>query len=241
MRQWIPYIDIAEGDDGMPTTLEQRVAFQKLKEDMNAEGNWKMFWSAWDGFLHTIIRKKLYFAPSLWEEAKALTDMKLYKYIGRFDETREISPWLARVVASACEDVKSAYGYKKIEEKVDSSVSGHPVSIEDGDILEWMNTQTAAVDEDEELRSCLWLCVEQALDGLDIDRRQITAFMLFYRHGRKLREIAETFHMSATVVNNWPRSVLNQIMPEIKMRMAEIGYFAQQENKRPSGRLQGRS
>ena len=75
--------------------------------------------------------------------------------------------------------------------------------------------------ERREMSSCLWSCIGAAMEEMDIDQRHKVAFEMFYKYNFKLREIAEHYHLSETIVNNWPGATLRKIMPYVKTCLPE--------------------
>lgn len=221
----------------MPTSQQQAAAFSALRNDLYEDGNWKEFWKWWDGFIWTIIRKKLFFAPELWEDCKSLVDMKIFRYIKGFDETREISPWLARVVTSCCEDMKERQKEERMHgadgcDEETSPEKAPPkrtmLSLDDENIeglLKTIKQPESGNDlERVEMLDGLWRCIGAAMEEIDVDPRWKTAFELFYRYEFKLREIAETFDLPVTTVNNWPGATLKMILPTVRTGMEKLGY-----------------
>ena len=216
----------------MQTTELQRAVFLALKHSIEDNDCWAAFLKEWDGFMSAIIRRKLFFNASIWEDALLEAEVKIFRFIGKFDESRNISPWLARVVTSACEDVKKSYGYdlksRPLESPDNSARSGKKESQGGGTDIEfdedWINAIGIAQASDNEMSGDMWCCINAALEDLDIDERKITAFLLFYRYDYKLREIAKILHLKQSTVNNWPGSVLKQIMPQVKRELRGLGY-----------------
>jgi DNA-directed RNA polymerase specialized sigma24 family protein len=221
----------------MPTTDHQRSVFLALKHDLQNDGCWLSFHKEWDGFINAIFKRRLWFAPSLWEDAMGEVEVRVFRYIGRFDEAREASPWLARVVVSACETVKkeSGNGPRSVSTEPIDTLSGaeEPDKLSEqggdsrGDISfdDWVTSALEAGNgRDAELTGDVWFCVNEALDSCIKDKRMVTAFYMFYREDYSLREIAEIFRMKQSTVNNWPGYVLKRIMPEVKAALSELGY-----------------
>lgn len=220
----------------MPASQHQTAAFLALKNNLYEDRNWKEFWKRWDGFILTIIRKKLFFAPEMWEDCKSLVDIKIFRYIEGFDETREISPWLARVVTSCCEDTKEQHKYESPhdaggcdEEPPENAPRKRTIlSLDDENIEGLLNMIKQPESRDDlehgEMLNCLWRCIGAAMEETDIDPRQKTAFELFYRYEFKLREIAETYNLPVTTVNNWPGATLKRILPRVRDDMEKLGY-----------------
>ena len=221
----------------MPTSQQQAAAFLALRNDLNDDGNWKMFWKHWDGFIWVIIRKKLFFAPELWEDCKSLVDIKIFRFADRFDETREISPWLARVVVSCCEDVKernkkdrmhgiTGDGEEELAEEAPQKIT--MISLDDDNIegLLHLIRQPESGDDQKhsEMLNCLWLCIGNAMEELNIDQRRKAVFELFYRYEFKLREIAEIYRLPESTVNNWPGTIWKRILPAVRAGMEKLGY-----------------
>ncbi len=233
----------------MATDYRQRESFLALKQDVmlhsTASGSeicsdkaWLEFEREWMGFIKAIIRRRLsYYSRDLMEDAQVEACAKILRYAGHFQEDREPSPWIAQVVVSACEDIKRQY-----EGKAPRNGSPHQrlttVSLDEGDFLELLSKQNSDSDPiANELLECLWCCVYDALNKLDVAENRKTAFLLFYQQGYRLREIADILHVSPSTVNNWPGSVLNQIIGEVKARMSELGYGTiSQDNQDTVGR-----
>ena len=205
----------------MATSREQKETFLKLRDNRQCELSWQAFWRAWDGFIWVVIRRRLCFAPDLWDDAKSLTDAKLFRFIANFDESREVAPWLARVASSACEDIKKQAGNLP-------KTAGHPgasLSFDDEDFADWLSCQlTDPHTQDKEQRDDVWYAVEYALSCLAVDQRQKTAFLLYYHHGFKLREIASLFQLPPSRVNNWPGTILRKILPAVCRELTDLGY-----------------
>jgi RNA polymerase sigma factor (sigma-70 family) len=216
----------------VPTSQQQAAAFFALRGNLREDGNWEEFWKRWDGFIWTIIRKKLFFAPDLWEDCKSLVDIKVFRYIERFDESREISPWLARVITSCCADTRERNCNGSDMPGREQEESRRPrrltVSLDAENTDSLVNTlrQPESGDdlEHKEMSQNLWRCVGAAMEEMGIDPRQKVAFELFYRYERKLREIAAAYDLPETTVNNWPGSVLKKIRPHIRAGMEKLGY-----------------
>lgn len=220
----------------MGASQQHATVFLELRNDLYEDRNWKEFWKHWDGFIWTIIRKKLFFAPNMWEDCKSLVDIKIFRYIKGFDETREISPWLARVITSCCEDLKErnneeySFGADGCDEKLHEKAPPQKLmlSFDDENVEGLLNMikQPESGDDFErkEMFACLWRCIGAAMEEIDIDPRQKAAFELFYRHEFKLREIAEIYHLPETTVNNWPGATLKRIMPCVRNGLKELGY-----------------
>jgi RNA polymerase sigma factor (sigma-70 family) len=228
------------GGHKMPTTNAQRDAFLALKHNKHKNECWEHFLKHWDGFISVIISRKLFFAASIWEDAKLEAEAKMFRYIERFDESREVSPWLSRVIVSACEDVKKNYGYdmknepkKNMGDSLNCESSNYYDDFKNGqneasDIEyndEWLSILSSEQEEsDAELFEDMWCCVNSALDDINIDMRKKNAFILFYRYDYKLREIAKIFQLEQSTVNNWPGAVLKKIMPQVRREMSKLGY-----------------
>ena len=155
----------------------------------------------------------------MWEDCKSLVDLKIFRYMESFDETRgEISPWLYRLVASCCEDTKKQGGYNKPARPKPSGKT--MLSLDDETVLDLLNVIKQPESEDHlersEMSNCLWNCIGAAMEEMDIDQRHKAAFEMFYKYEFKLREIAEHYHLSETTVNNWPGATLKRITPYIK-------------------------
>jgi len=196
----------------MAATDKQRTVFLKLKNNINDNACWEEFSREWDGFFMAIIRKKLYFDASIHEDAKMLALVKVFKYIQKFDVSKEPSPWLSRVIVSACEDTKREYGHIINTPEIES------LSDKYNDIPEDMDSDLLLNDD-------VWCCVEQALESLRLkDERMKTAFVMFYRNSYKLKEIAGIFGVEQSTVNNWPGTVLKKILPSVKASLEELGY-----------------
>ncbi len=212
----------------MATTSEQTRTFLELKQNPDSNQHWDSFINSWSGFFNTIISRKLYAYPSLWEDAKSEAIFKLFKHIGKFNETQEISPWLARIISNVCEDIKTK-NEKKIIDKSKLNCSEKQyidvVSIDD-DIFEKLSVKTDPDAEINEMFDCLWECVNTALDKYVKDERKKQAFLLCYRYNYKLREIAAIFRLEQSTVNNWPGMVLRKIAPYVKAEMSALGYGA---------------
>ena len=220
----------------MPTTDKQRDIFIALKRDINNNMLWREFMKEWKGYMMAIISRKLFFAVSIWEDALNLSYAKIFRFIEKFEENREPSPWINKVVASACEDVKleNGYGMKDVKILV------VPVSENDGqdaDFEEWVGSILNIEEEtDAELFEDVWCCVVGAMNELGINEMKKTAFLLYYRHNHKLREIAEILRMEQSTVYNWPSSVLKQILPTVRANLREWGYETPNERKMKGNR-----
>jgi len=205
-----------------------------LRNDLNDDGKWKEFWKQWDGFIWAIIRKKLYFAPDLWDDCKALVDCKIFRYANGFNVNMEVSPWLGIAIFSCCEDVKRwrRHGITGIGDEELNITATRQIGIIDLDdenmerLLRNRIWQSESGDDLErrEMINGLWLCIGNAMEKLNIDKRHKTAFELHYRYEFKLREIAEIYRLPEKTVNNWPGAVLKKILPSVGAGMEKLGY-----------------
>jgi RNA polymerase sigma factor (sigma-70 family) len=228
----------------MPTSQQQATAFLELRNNLYEDRNWKEFWKRWDGFIWVIIRRKLFFDPEMWEDCKSLVDVKIFRYIKSFDETRgEISSWLSRLITSCCEDTKEQNKGKympgggdhdgELSEK--APANKRLISLDDESIRGLLNMieQPESGDDFErrEMADCLWRCIWAAMEEMDIDPRHKNAFEMFYKYEFKLREIAEIYHLSEKTVNNWPGATLKKILPHVKTGLEKLGYRSRIHNE----------
>jgi len=228
----------------VPASKQQSGAFLKLRNDLHTDGNWIEFWKLWDGFIWTIIRKKLFSDPGTWEDCKSLVDIKIFRFIKGFEETREISPWLACVVTSCCEDIKKLNEQGRLRGVGDlgeefpwkTQPERTMISLDDENAKDLLNIikqpDPGNNPERGEMLKNLWICIEAAMKEIDVDPRQKVAFELFYRQERKLREIAEIYHLPESTVNNWPGATLKRIQPIVKAGMEKLGYKSSFDDKK---------
>ena len=228
----------------MPSTQEQERAFLALKEDVYSDELWHTFLKEWDGFISAIISRKLFFATSLWEDAKMVALAKIFRYIHRFDTQRPISPWMAKVVVSACEDVKPLHlgGAKPAVDAKAGAITTECSSEGTDDADEysafevWAHNLIQQDNRDNEVYDDMWCCIYSALDALAIDEVKKNAFLLYYRFDWKLREIAAKLRLPQSTVNNWPGSVLQAIMPRVQADLRDLGYAPQSEPEKRRSR-----
>lgn len=204
------------------TSTPQRDAFLALKRDPNSNDRWIAYWKAWDGFVWAVIRSKLCFAPELWEDCKQDCDAKLYRGIHLFQEEREPAPWLARLVTNVCRDCAERFrGPEGVK----------IISIDEEGVLDAIEQEFQDVargnEADARFKGDVWYCVNEALEQLQADERQKTAFRLYYVQGKRLREIAGILQVKESTVNNWPGLVLRRIIGDVKKTLLELGYQPQ--------------
>ena len=211
----------------MSTTSLQKAVFLELRTNKHSDAAWESFSREWDSFMMAIIRRRMFSRPDLQEDCLMESYAKLINGIGGFDTGYEPSPWLASVVVSACEDVRRRYVERPIVEENGNEKGGkaRTVTLGEPDELDRLLSALRAGQESErELVDDLWCCVLGAMERQKTDKRQETAFLLFYRYGYRLREIARMLGERESTVNNWPGSVLRKIRPEVVRDMEDLGY-----------------
>jgi len=204
------------------TTDKQKKVFMDLIRDIDDNERWENFLGEWKGFMMTIIKKRLYYNSSLWEDALMDSEAKLFLGHKTFKEGKEPAPWLAQLVSNICKDI-----IKNNPPEI------NPVDIGNNNnqdnemtVEEWIDILTANPEgePESELFDDVWYCINIILEKLDDDERKKTAFIMFYKEGYKLYEIAQVFRLEQSTVNNWPGSILKKILPDLKAELKNLGY-----------------
>ena len=123
------------------------------------------------------------------QDAAQETFLRLFRYLGRFDETREMGPWLYRVVVNVCHDLGRKSGPARLVSLEDAPDAGPPGSPGSPEALE------AAVAHAEERR-----LVQAALVALPEKER--AALVLRDLEGRPTSEVARILGSSEGTVRS---------------------------------------
>jgi RNA polymerase sigma-70 factor (ECF subfamily) len=123
------------------------------------------------------------------QDAAQETFLRMFRYLGRFDETREMGPWLYRVVVNVCRDIGRSSGSARLVPLADAPAAAPPGS-----------PGSAATVEDAVVRAEERRLIQAALASLPEKER--AALVLRDLEGRTTSEVARILGSSEGTVRS---------------------------------------
>ena len=128
------------------------------------------------------------------------TFMRVYEKIGSYRPEHSLPSWLYRLAYNLCVDYYRKFEKKrKLQDDFESVPERHLAQAESSQAL-WESRRTAAA-------------IDQAVQGLS--RKQQEVFILKYRQGMKLQQVAETMAVSLGTVKALHHRALRRIRREV--------------------------
>jgi len=128
------------------------------------------------------------------------TFMRVYEKIGSYRPEHSLQSWLYRLAYNLCVDYYRKFAKKrKLQDDFENVPERHLAQAEGSQAL-WESRRTAAA-------------IDQAVQGLS--RKQQEVFILKYRQGMKLQQVAETMAVSLGTVKALHHRALRRIRREV--------------------------
>ena len=128
------------------------------------------------------------------------TFMRVYEKIGSYRPEHSLQSWLYRLAYNLCVDYYRKFAKKrKLQDDFENVPERHLAQAEGSQAL-WESRRTAAA-------------IDQAVQGLS--RKQQEVFILKYRQGMKLQQVAETMAVSLGTVKALHHRALRRIRQEV--------------------------
>jgi len=128
------------------------------------------------------------------------TFMRVYEKIGSFRPEYSLQSWLYRLAYNLCVDYYRKFEKKrKLQDNFADVAERHPAPVESSQAL-WESQRTATA-------------IERAVQGLSLRQREV--FVLKYRQGMKLQQVAETMAVSLGTVKALHHRALHRIRQEV--------------------------
>ncbi len=128
------------------------------------------------------------------------TFMRVYEKIGTYRPEHSLQSWLYRMAYNLCVDYYRKFAKKRRLQDDFASVPERHLAQAEGSQALWESRRTAA-------------SIEQAMQSLS--RKQREVFVLKYRQGLKLKEVAETMAVSLGTVKALHHRALRRIRQQV--------------------------